>query len=40
MKNFLITQGCTGTYSLINVIGRHFNFGCNATRNYNWSSCK
>ena len=34
MKNFLITQGCTGTYSLINVIGRHFNFGCNATVNH------
>lgn len=27
MKNFLITQGCTGTYSLINSIGKYFNYG-------------
>jgi len=25
MKNFLITQGCTGTYSIIGVLGGHFN---------------
>lgn len=29
MKNFLITQGCTGTYSIINCIGEYFNFGKN-----------
>lgn len=27
MKNILITQGCTGTYSIIDAIGDHFNFG-------------
>lgn len=36
MANFLITQGCTGTYSLINVIGRHFNHGCNPTINHHY----
>lgn len=25
MKNFLITQGCTGTYSIIDVLGPYFN---------------
>jgi hypothetical protein len=25
MKNFLITQGCTGTYSIIDVLGGRFN---------------
>jgi hypothetical protein len=27
MTNILITQGCTGTYSIINSIGDYFNFG-------------
>jgi len=27
MTNLLITQGCTGTYSIIDSIGDHFNFG-------------
>jgi hypothetical protein len=27
MANLLITQGCTGTYSIINSIGDYFNFG-------------
>jgi len=27
MANLLITQGCTGTYSIIDVLGDHFNFG-------------
>jgi len=34
MKNFLITQGCTGTYSIIEVLGRHFNRGCNTSINH------
>lgn len=34
MKNFLITQGCTGTYSIINIIGRSFNFGQNTSINH------
>ena len=27
MTNLMITQGCTGTYSIIDVLGDHFNFG-------------
>lgn len=34
MENFLITQGCTGTYSIINVIGKCFNYGCNPSINH------
>lgn len=33
-NNFLITQGCTGTYSIIGVLGRHFNQGCNTSINH------
>jgi hypothetical protein len=31
MKNFLITQGCTGTYSLISSVGKYFNYGTYGT---------
>lgn len=34
MENFLITQGCTGTYALINSVGKHFNRGCNPSINH------
>ena len=34
MKNFLITQGCTGTYSLIGAVGKHFNYGTNPSFNH------
>lgn len=27
MTNLMITQGCTGTYSIIDILGDHFNFG-------------
>jgi len=27
-NRLLITQGCTGTYSIIKILGNHFNFGC------------
>jgi hypothetical protein len=36
MKNFLITQGCTGTYSLIGAVGKHFNY--ENTRSFNHHS--
>lgn len=34
MKNFLITQGCTATYSLIGAVGKHFNYGTNPSFNH------
>ena len=30
----MITQGCTGTYSIINVIGKSFNDGQNTSINH------